>query len=265
PAHDLSLQLGRRAVEGAVPCAQRAGEALLARANRLPGRRGQRPDVGLVRLLRARLLSGDAGRRRVRDRQPAVRPGRSDHAQWQGADDRRGKQQRRERLHPVGDVQRSAARGDLARPGGAAAGRHAHFRDGAQTQQAMGRRQGCRALLDERARRSVTAAYRKSVGETVMNLSRRDMLSSAGALAVAATLPRAAMAAQRGVSQRPPKAKRRFTSKAVEAEIARVKAKIGDPELAWLFENCYPNTLDTTVFPGEVGGKPDTFVITGDI
>ena len=98
-----------------------------------------------------------------------------------------------------------------------------------------------------------------------MNLSRRDMLSSAGALAVAATLPGAAMAAQQGVSQRPPKAKRRFTSKAVEAEIARVKAKIGDPELAWLFENCYPNTLDTTVFAGQAGGKPDTFVITGDI
>ena len=63
----------------------------------------------------------------------------------------------------------------------------------------------------------------------------------------------------------PPKAERRFTSKAVEAEIARVKKKIADPELAWLFENCYPNTLDTTVTLGEVDGKPDTFVITGDI
>ncbi len=34
---------------------------------------------------------------------------------------------------------------------------------------------------------------------------------------------------------------------------------------AWLFENCYPNTLDTTVEYREDGGQPDTFVITGDI
>ena len=42
-------------------------------------------------------------------------------------------------------------------------------------------------------------------------------------------------------------------------------ARIGDPLLQRLFTNCYPNTLDTTVFPGEFEGKPDTAVITGDI
>jgi len=66
-------------------------------------------------------------------------------------------------------------------------------------------------------------------------------------------------------SQRPPLAKRKFTSEAVEAKIQQVKNSIADPELAWLFENCFPNTLDTTVQPGELDGKPDTFVITGDI
>ncbi|WP_018075737.1 glycoside hydrolase family 125 protein [Novosphingobium nitrogenifigens] len=67
------------------------------------------------------------------------------------------------------------------------------------------------------------------------------------------------------VSRRPPVSARRFVSPAVEAEIARVSAMIGDPELAWLFANCYPNTLDTTVEIAMRGGKPDTFVITGDI
>lgn len=41
--------------------------------------------------------------------------------------------------------------------------------------------------------------------------------------------------------------------------------RIGDPELRWMFVNCFPNTLDTTVEQGTFEGKPDTFVITGDI
>ncbi len=66
-------------------------------------------------------------------------------------------------------------------------------------------------------------------------------------------------------SKRPPVHERRFTSQAVEATIKAVKAAIRDPELAWMFENCYPNTLDTTVELDTISGKPDTFVITGDI
>ncbi|QEH33970.1 hypothetical protein OJF2_25030 [Aquisphaera giovannonii] len=66
-------------------------------------------------------------------------------------------------------------------------------------------------------------------------------------------------------SRRPPVAERKFTSEAVEAKIAEVRKAISDPELAWLFENCFPNTLDTTVRTGQKDGKPDTFVITGDI
>lgn len=67
------------------------------------------------------------------------------------------------------------------------------------------------------------------------------------------------------VSKRPAAGERRFTSLAVEQTIARVKAKIKDPKLAWMFENCFPNTLDTTVNHSMKNGKPDTFVITGDI
>ena len=66
-------------------------------------------------------------------------------------------------------------------------------------------------------------------------------------------------------SKRPPVAERRFTSRAVEETLAALKPQIADPEIAWLFENCFPNTLDTTVQYQDDGGKPDTFVITGDI
>lgn len=64
---------------------------------------------------------------------------------------------------------------------------------------------------------------------------------------------------------RTPEAQRKFKSEAVERLIRTVKGKISNPELAWLFENCFPNTLDTTVDFEIINGKPDTFVITGDI
>jgi len=66
-------------------------------------------------------------------------------------------------------------------------------------------------------------------------------------------------------SRRPPVDRRKFVSEAVEAAIARLSGTIADPEIAWLFANCFPNTLDTTVRYRTAGGKPDTFVVTGDI
>jgi meiotically up-regulated gene 157 (Mug157) protein len=67
------------------------------------------------------------------------------------------------------------------------------------------------------------------------------------------------------VSKRPAVSQRRFMSEAVEGKIAETKLAIADPELAWLFENCFPNTLDTTVTFGTYASRPDTYVITGDI
>src|SRR6266404_9726454 len=67
------------------------------------------------------------------------------------------------------------------------------------------------------------------------------------------------------VSKRPAVAQRKFVSEAVEAKIVETKRAIADPELAWLFENCFPNTLDTTVTVGAHENRPDTYVITGDI
>ncbi|CAF1079571.1 unnamed protein product [Adineta steineri] len=67
---------------------------------------------------------------------------------------------------------------------------------------------------------------------------------------------------------RRPIEKRRFTSTAVESLIEEIKKNIKNKELAWLFENCFPNTLDTTVdFDVKAASEkhPDTYVITGDI
>ncbi|MBU3855345.1 glycoside hydrolase family 125 protein [Bacteroides sp. ET225] len=104
-------------------------------------------------------------------------------------------------------------------------------------------------------------------------ISRRRFLQTGGvALAALALHPfdsLASVGAANGSSSykslRPALGKRCFTSKAVEAVIIEAKSKIKDEKLRWMFENCYPNTLDTTVKHTIKDGKPDTFVITGDI
>ena len=99
--------------------------------------------------------------------------------------------------------------------------------------------------------------------------TRRCFLRLTAAAAAPFSVPMSAFARSRKAnplpSRRPPAAERKFVSEAVEAKIAEVKKAIADPELAWLFESCFPNTLDTTVRTGRRDGKPDTFVITGDI
>ncbi|PVY43749.1 glycoside hydrolase family 125 protein [Pontibacter virosus] len=99
--------------------------------------------------------------------------------------------------------------------------------------------------------------------------TRRDFVktSSIAALGVASTgfSFMSFNSKQAFTSQRPVPGKRNFTSKAVEKKIAEVKKAIGDKELAWIFENCLPSTLDTTVTYQEKNGRPDTYVITGDI
>ncbi len=96
-----------------------------------------------------------------------------------------------------------------------------------------------------------------------MTLDRRRFLATTAAIAASAATP--AFAAPSLPSKRPAPKDRRFASAAVEREIARVSSRIADPKLRWMFGNCYPNTLDTTVRMSTVGGAPDAFVITGDI
>ena len=72
--------------------------------------------------------------------------------------------------------------------------------------------------------------------------------------------------AQPFVSQRPAPADRLFVSRAVEDKIAEVTALLKNPRLAWMFANCFPNTLDTTVhFGKDENGRWRTFIYTGDI
>ncbi len=103
-------------------------------------------------------------------------------------------------------------------------------------------------------------------------LTRRDLLKGAAALTAAlSSTPvfgitgKAADSAATLPLARPKPSERHFVSEAVEQTIRELKPHIGDPNLAVLFENCFPNTLDTTVFPGQFEGKPDTHVVTGDI
>ena len=68
--------------------------------------------------------------------------------------------------------------------------------------------------------------------------------------------------AEKHESQRPAENERLFVSPAVESKIQEVVKLLENERLAWMFANCFPNTLDTTVHPA---GDYDTFVYTGDI
>lgn len=103
-----------------------------------------------------------------------------------------------------------------------------------------------------------------------MNITRRNFLKStaigvAGLALNTRTFAANAPDVKNYASLRPAVSDRKFVSKAVDETIRKVKAQIKDPKLAWMFENCFPNTLDTTVTYKTINGKPNTFVITGDI
>ena len=101
--------------------------------------------------------------------------------------------------------------------------------------------------------------------------SRRDFVRRSGlavaglSIAMENKLIASPQSAVSYTSRRPAPEKRKFVSDAVEKIIRQTKAALKDPKLAWMFENCFPNTLDTTVSYQVQNGKPDTFVITGDI
>jgi meiotically up-regulated gene 157 (Mug157) protein len=98
-------------------------------------------------------------------------------------------------------------------------------------------------------------------------MKRRQFLTTSAILGAGSLLPPAfgRLASGSFPEVRVPLSERKFTSPAIEEVIAGMRKAIRDPELAWMFGNCFPNTLDTTVDHGLLDGKPDTYVITGDI
>jgi uncharacterized protein len=102
-------------------------------------------------------------------------------------------------------------------------------------------------------------------------MTRRTLAKGMGAIVagtgVMSLLP-SSLLAQAGTateSKRPIPSARKSRSTAVEDYITATSRRIHDAEVAAIFSNCFPNTLDTTVEPGVFEGKPDTAVITGDI
>jgi uncharacterized protein len=117
---------------------------------------------------------------------------------------------------------------------------------------------------------------------THLGYSRRDFVRAVGVAAVCSGTPSFTLDGEAETQQspvvvppvaapwdmtqgRPKLSDRRFRSAAVEEFLIDRSTRIGDPVFAALFVNCFPNTLDTTVVPGQFEGKPDTAVLTGDI
>jgi uncharacterized protein len=97
-------------------------------------------------------------------------------------------------------------------------------------------------------------------------MKRKDFIRNVSLASAAFYLPKFSIGSAFEFPEvRTPLSERKFTSKAVEEAIQTLAKSIGNTELAWLFNNCFPNTLDTTVDFSVVNGKPDTYVITGDI
>lgn len=98
-------------------------------------------------------------------------------------------------------------------------------------------------------------------------MKRRDFIQNSAILSAGLLTHKwsNAMPVQNFPTVRIPKSERHFTSNVIESVIDEFAKNSSNKELAWLFNNCFPNTLDTTVYPETKNGKPSTYVITGDI
>ena len=58
---------------------------------------------------------------------------------------------------------------------------------------------------------------------------------------------------------------RRFSSKAIDNVVAEFTSKVKNKEFSWLFNNCFPNSLDVSVAYLPVNNVPDTYINSGDV
>lgn len=98
-------------------------------------------------------------------------------------------------------------------------------------------------------------------------MKRDEFLKTTGVLTAGALLQKFSLANSPNEFPvvRTPYDQRKFSSPAIENAISEFKKNVTNKELGWLFENCFPNTLDTTVDFEIKNNRPDTYVITGDI
>lgn len=82
-------------------------------------------------------------------------------------------------------------------------------------------------------------------------MDRRDFIKNASLAGIGLLTPKTVLAADFFYDfpvVRTPQSSRKFTSPAIEKAIDAFGKKVKNKELAWMFNNCFPNTLDTTVF-----------------
>lgn len=107
---------------------------------------------------------------------------------------------------------------------------------------------------------------RKNKSQLQFNMKNKKNCLSKSLFLMLLILPLATnLLAQNFPKVRVEESKRNFVSPVIENKITQMHSTIKDPELAWMFENCFPNTLDRTLNFTMKNGKPNTFVITGDI
>lgn len=109
-------------------------------------------------------------------------------------------------------------------------------------------------------------------------MNRRNFIKHIGFLSAGYALSQnTVLANSRGLSSAPnrssalfptvrkPSSERAFRSQAIDNAVSTFKQNVKNKELGWLFENCFPNTLDTTVSYSLKNDRPITYVVTGDI